>query len=124
MHKGQSFYWMSSFPTYPGDPGPVQRIEEGEHIGNFYTFEYANVNNEGQWLIRSKNGDVIPINKGTDEDKRVVGNGLPKFTMSMTHSFRYKNFDMSLFFRGNFGFQIYNTHNLYYGPIKGTETNG
>lgn len=115
MHKGQSFYWMSSFPTYPGDPGPVQRIEEGERIGNFYTFEYAGVNNEGQWLIRSKNGDVIPINKGTDEDKRVVGNGLPKFTMSMTHSFRYKNFDMSLFFRGNFGFQIYDTHNLYYG---------
>ena len=50
---------MNSFPTYPENPGPVQRIEEGERISNFYTFEYAGVNNEGQWLIRSKNGDVI-----------------------------------------------------------------
>ena len=31
---------------------------------------------------------MIPIDKGTDEDKRVVGNGLPKFTMSVTHTFR------------------------------------
>ena len=114
-HKGQKFYWLGSFPIYPGDPGPVQRIEEGERIGNFYTFEYAGVNEEGQWLIYNKDGEKITIDKGTDEDKRVVGNGLPKFTMSMSHSLRYKNVDLSLFFRGNFGFDIYDSHTMYYG---------
>ena len=59
--------------------------------------------------------EVIPIDKGTDEDKRVVGNGLPKFTMSVTHTFRYKNLDLNLYFRGNLGYQIYDVHDLYYG---------
>ena len=66
-------------------------------------------------LIYSKDGEVIPIDKGTDEDKRVVGNGLPKFTMSVTHTFRYKNLDLNLYFRGNLGYQIYDVHDLYYG---------
>ena len=115
MYQGQSFYWLSGFPLYPGNPGALQRIEEGERIGNFYTFEYAGLDDKGGWLIYSKDGEVIPIEEGTDEDKRVVGNGLPKFTMSMTHAFRYKNFDLNLFFRGNFGYQIYDAQDLYYG---------
>lgn len=112
---GQSYYYMSSFPSYLGNPGPVQRIEEGERIGNFYTLKYAGVDNLGNWLVYSKNGDVIPIREGTDEDKQKVGNGLPKLSMSWTNSFRYKSFDCMLYFRGNFGFQIYDAHGLYYG---------
>ena len=106
---------MSSFPLYPGNPGVLQRIEGGERIGNFYTFQYAGLDDNGGWLIYSKDGEVIPIDKGTDEDKRVVGNGLPKFTMSVTHTFRYKNLDLNLYFRGNLGYQIYDFHDLYYG---------
>lgn len=113
--QGQSFYWMENFPAYPGDPGPVQRIEEGERIGNFYTYEYAGVDDKGSWLIYSKDGEKIPIKQGSDKDKKVVGNGLPKFIMSMSHSFRYKNVDLMLYFRGNFGFDIYDSHTLYYG---------
>lgn len=115
VYKGNSYYWMSNFPLYPGNPGALQRIEEGERIGNFYTFEYAGVSEEGKWLVYSKEGEVIPIEQATDVDKRVVGNGLPKFTMSMSHSLRYKDFDLALFFRGHFGFQIYDAHNMYYG---------
>lgn len=73
------------------------------------------MDDNGGWLIYSKDGEVIPIDKGTDEDKRVVGNGLPKFTMSVTHTFRYKNLDLNLYFRGNLGYQIYDVHDLYYG---------
>lgn len=115
MYEGQKYYNMSSFPLYPNNPGPVQRIEEGERIGNFFTFQYAGVDDKGGWLIYSKDGEKIPITEGTDDDKRVVGNGLPKFTMSWTNSFRYKDFDLLLYFRGNFGFQIYDSHALYYG---------
>lgn len=89
FYEGPKYYWMSNFPLYPGNPGVLQRIEEGECIGNFYTFQYAGLDDNGGWLIYSKDGEVIPIDKGTDEDKRVVGNGLPKFTMSVTHTFRY-----------------------------------
>ena len=115
FYEGPKYYWMSNFPLYPGNPGVLQRIEEGERIGNFYTFQYAGLDDNGGWLIYSKDGEVIPIDKGTDEDKRVVGNGLPKFTMSVTHTFRYKNLDLNLYFRGNLGYQIYDVHDLYYG---------
>ncbi len=117
MYEGQKFYWLSGFPTYPGNPGAVQRIEEGERVGNFYTFEYAGVDDNGNWLVYNKEGEKIPVSQGTDNDKRVVGNGLPKFTASLTNSFRYRNFDLSLYFRGAFGYQIYDAQDLYYGVM-------
>ena len=33
----------------------------------------------------------------------------------MTHNFNYKNWNLSIFFRGAFGYDIYNIHDLYYG---------
>lgn len=113
-NKGQSFYWQDGFPA-PGSPGSVQRLEEGERIGNYVTFKYAGVDDGGNWLIYNKDGDVVPIIQGTDDDKKVVGNGLPKFTMSMTHTLRYRDFDLNLFFRGNFGYQVYDIHTMYWG---------
>ena len=40
---------------------------------------------------------------------------MPKFTLSTSHNFRYRNFDLALFFRGAFGFDIFNIHDFYYG---------
>jgi TonB-linked SusC/RagA family outer membrane protein len=117
LYEGQTFYWMDSFPTYPGNPGSVQRIEEGERVGNFYTFKYAGVDEDGNWLIYNKDGEKIPVAQGTDDDKAVVGNGMPKFTASLTNNFRYKNFDLMLYFRGAFGYQIYDCQDLYYGVM-------
>ncbi|MDR0756370.1 MAG: TonB-dependent receptor, partial [Tannerella sp.] len=114
LYTGQKFYWMDGFPA-PGSPGSVQRIDEGKRIGTFYTYEYAGVDDIGNWMVYNKDGAAIPINEGTDEDKRPVGNGLPLFTMSWNNSLRYKNLDLTLFFRGNFGYQVYNIHEFYWG---------
>ncbi len=114
IYTGQNYYWQDGFPA-PGSPGSVQRIEEGKRIGTFYTFEYAGVDETGNWMVYNKNGEKIPISEGTDDDKRAVGNGLPKLTMSLNNSFRYKDFDLTLFFRGNFGYQVYDIHNFYWG---------
>lgn len=117
QYEGQKFYWLSGFPLYPGNPGALQRIEEGERVGNYYTFKYAGVDESGNWLIYNKDGEKIPVSQGTDADKRVVGNGMPKFTASLTNNFRYRNFDLSLYFRGAFGYQIYDAQDLYYGVM-------
>ena len=114
IFTGQKFYWMDGFPA-PGSPGQVQRIQEGERVGTFYTYKYAGVGEQGNWMIFNKDDVAIPINQGTDEDKRPVGNGLPKFTMSFNNTLNYKNMDMTLFFRGNFGYQVYNIHEFYWG---------
>ena len=114
IYTGQTYYWQDGFPA-PGTPGSVQRIQEGDRIGSFYTYRYAGVDENGNWMIKSKDGEDIPISQGTDEDKVKVGNGLPKFTLSWNNSLRYKDFDLTLFFRGNFGYQVYNIHEFYWG---------
>src|SRR5690606_8924051 len=51
----------------------------------------------------------------SQDDKQFLGNGQPKFTMGMTHIFRYKNWDASAMLRGVFGWDIFNVHEFYYG---------
>lgn len=114
---GQDFYNMceteNPFPYYY-----LQRIEKGQSIGNFYMWKYYGIDHNGDWLVYNKAGEVISANRATEEDKVKVGNGLPKFTMSTTHTFRYRNFDLALFFRGAFGFDLFNIHDFYYGTRK------
>ncbi len=111
---GQDFYnecgTEDPYPFYN-----LQRIEKGESLGNFYMWKYAGFSPEGEWLVYDRDGDIIRASQATDEDRQVVGNGMPKFTLSTTHNFRYRNFDLALFFRGAFGFDIFNIHDFYYG---------
>lgn len=113
-YVGQDFYnacgTEDPYPFYD-----LQRIEKGKSLGNFYMWKYAGVTTDGDWLVYDKDGDIIRAAQATDEDRQVVGNGMPKFTMSTSHNFRYKNFDLALFFRGAFGFDIFNIHDFYYG---------
>jgi len=113
-YVGQDYYdVVSTEAPYPYFY--LQRIEKGRRIGSFYMYRYAGIDTDGNWLIYDKDGDVKLASTGTDEDKCYVGNGLPRFTGSMTHSFRYKNFDLTIFFRGAFGFDLFNIHDFYYG---------
>lgn len=112
--KGQDDYpvaWMEA----PGSPGNIQRISKGERVGTFYTYRYAGVDDGGNWLVYNKDNEVIPISEAKEHDKAVTGNGLPKFTASLNNTFTYKNFDLSLYFRGAFGYDIFNVHDFYYG---------
>lgn len=120
-YKGQKFYYVA--PTE--DPFPfhyLQRIEEGERIGNFHMWKFAGFNASGEWIIYDKNGDYKIGMDATDEDMYSVGNGLPKFTASWSNYLRYKNFDLNVYFRGAFGFDIFNIHEFYYG-IPGMTSN-
>ena len=113
-YVGQDFYDVAGTE----DPYPfynLQRIQKGESLGNFYMWEYAGHTTEGEWLVYDKDGDIIRASQASDEDRRVVGNGMPKFTLSSSHNFRYKNFDLALFFRGAFFSDIFNIHDFYYG---------
>lgn len=113
-YVGQKFYDVAGTE----DPFPfhyLQRIEEGQRLGTFYMYEFAGFNRQGEWVIYDKDGNMKVGLEATDEDKKPVGNGLPKFTASMTHTFTYRNWDLSLYFRGAFGFDIFNIHEFYYG---------
>ncbi len=114
QYVGQDYYSVceteNPYPYYY-----LQRIEKGKPIGNFYMWRYAGIDTNGDWVVYDKNGDMVSASMATEEDRCVVGNGMPKFTMSTSHNFRYRNFDVALFFRGAFGFDIFNIHDFYYG---------
>lgn len=114
QYVGQDYYDVAG----TSDPYPyyyLQRIQKGKSIGNFYMWKYAGHTTEGEWLVYDKDGDIIRASQASDADRQKVGNGMPKFTMSTSHNFSYCNFDLSLFFRGAFGYDIFNIHDFYYG---------
>ncbi len=73
-------------------------------------------------LVGSKPGngkyeDVNQDGKITAEDKVILGNFQPKFTMGMVNDFTWKAFDLSIAMQTSIGAKMYNLENLYYeGP--------
>ena len=55
--------------------------------------------------------DVTKDGKITNDDKTKLGNPHPKYLMGLNMNFRYKIFDLSMFWQGAFGFQILNAAN-------------
>lgn len=123
LYKGQNFQLMSYMPS-PGSPGPAQRLEEGRRIGSFYMYQSAGIDATGRLMVYDKDQNIIPGNTAKEEDKRFVGNGLPWFTASLGHNFTYKNFDLAVFLRGAFKYDIFNTTAFYLGtPVTQSGAN-
>ena len=123
LFKGQSFIDVVGMPV-PGSPGNIQRLQEQKRIGSFYTLKSAGYDTFGRLLVYNKAGKVIPANSATNDDKQFTGNGLPKFTASLGNSFRYKHWDLSIFLRGAFGYDLFNTYAFYLGtPAAQSDAN-
>lgn len=84
------------------------RVEEGQKIGQFYGYEHAGISTNGDLLIYNKDGEMIPKGSETLEDKRFIGNGVPSSFLSFNNTLKYRGFDLSIFLRGAFGFDIMN----------------
>lgn len=114
LFKGQTYIDVVGMPA-PGSPGTIQRLQEDRRIGSFYALKSAGVNDNGVLLVYNKKGEIIPANQANNDDKQFVGNGLPKFTTGISNTFKYKNWDLSIFLRGAFGYKLFNTYAFYLG---------
>ena len=83
------------------------RVQEGGKVGQFYGYEYAGVEN-GKMLIYTDQGEKVPVTEADVKYKRYIGNGTPTSYASWSNTLRYKNFDLNIFIRGAFGFDIFN----------------
>jgi len=123
IYRGGSFndeVYLSS----PGSPGSAQRLQEGKRIGSFFMLRSAGVDATGRLMVYDKNGNVIPGSMATIDDKQFVGNGLPKFTASLGNTFTWKNLDLSVYLRGAFGYDLFNTIAFYTGtPVTQSGAN-
>lgn len=92
------------------------RVQVGESIGNHFGFKVVDVSEEGEWIYETPSGERVPYDEfeRREEDKQILGNGLPTFFAGWNNNFRYKNWDLSITMRGAFDFQIMNTQRLFY----------
>ncbi|MFY9152954.1 MAG: SusC/RagA family TonB-linked outer membrane protein [Prolixibacteraceae bacterium] len=131
IYKTSSDYFTTGY-TGP----PVQTfthiVKVGEPIGNFYGFKVigigddpTDVANYGQWIYEGENGEAVKYSdfKHSFGDKKVIGNGLPKYYAGWINNFRYKNWDLSISQRGAFKFQVANFQRMMYENPTYTQYN-
>ncbi len=91
-------------------------VEIGKKLGNFHGYKVVDVTDDGNWIYENKAGervDYANFNRSFD-DKKVIGNGIPKFHAGFNNTIAYKNFDLGITMRGSFGYQIINYQRMYY----------
>lgn len=101
--------------------GPTHRLDIGGKIGNFWGYKVIDIDNNGKWIYQSpETGEAVAYDDfaKVDENKMIIGNGLPKFNVSWNNNLRYKNFDFAVTMRGAFGYDILNFERMYYENTK------
>ncbi|MDQ3845233.1 MAG: SusC/RagA family TonB-linked outer membrane protein, partial [Bacteroidota bacterium] len=103
-----------------GSPGQEQtqitRAVEGEKIGIIWGPIYKGLDANGKYLFADSAGKPV----SSDAYKTIIGNGLPKFEMGWTNTFRYNNFDLNFFLRGSFGHNLVNTYRAFFETSQPT----
>jgi len=91
--------------------GSVQNIE-GFEPNSILVLDYAGVNNEGNALIRKKDGTLVPLTPNSygvifsQEDLVSGGTTLPRYTASLNNTLNYKGFGLSFMFVYQGGFSL------------------
>ncbi|MFP5081562.1 SusC/RagA family TonB-linked outer membrane protein [Pedobacter sp. JCM 36344] len=104
-----------------GALGNAIRTYEGGKLGEFWGKRFAGFTDDGKWLFYNRAGEKVrndQINNSFDRnttDLVVIGNGIPKYYLSLANNFSYKKFDLRVFLRGKFGYDILNTTAISYG---------
>lgn len=79
----------------------------GLPIGSFWGYEVVGIDDKGDFLFKGADGNPISATEATEEDKRVIGNPTPDFTFGLNFNVGYKNWDLTAFFQGTVGNDIF-----------------
>jgi len=104
-----------------------QILREGEVVGAFYGWIFDGVYQQGDDFSaeptkqpgdvkyrdiagRDAEGKLVGIPDGVvnSDDRTIIGNPYPDFTFGFNNDFRYKNFDLNIFFQGSVGNDVMN----------------
>ncbi|MGC4232594.1 MAG: TonB-dependent receptor [Niabella sp.] len=106
----------------PINPSNTARVSEivrvGEPLGNFYGYVTDGIFQDGDDFSLSptqntragsqRYKDVNNDGKITQAgDVTIIGNSQPKFVAGITNSFKYRDFDLNIFFQTSYGNQIF-----------------
>ena len=86
----------------------ITRFEVGKPAWYFYGYEFTGIDpqtGDPTFADLDKSGDI------TDNDKTMIGSGLPDFTYGLTLTAAYKGFDFVIFGSGSYGNKIFSCLN-------------
>lgn len=82
---------------------------EGKPIGIFNILEHEGRGDKNSETVVDRNSDQIIDQGDRSEDRYFAGSALPTYTYAFTPEVKYKNFDLSMVWRGSGGNMIYNS---------------
>jgi iron complex outermembrane receptor protein len=89
----------------------TQRLYPGAELGTFYIYEWTGTSADGKQMYINGFGKTITGNNNLNnrrDQQAKFGSSLPKVTLGWSNNFVYKNFDLSISVRGQFGNKIMN----------------
>jgi hypothetical protein len=93
----------------PLDPSnitmPVNIVKVGEPLGSFYTYVVDGLNADGSQKYKDLDYSGTITQAG---DRAITGSTEPVFIASLTNAFKYKNWDLLVFFTSSYGNEVYN----------------
>lgn len=101
----------------------TQILIEGESVGSFYGYRFEGFKSDGTWMYKTPAGGYVASGNAMESDRQVIGNAQPWFTFGWNNTVRYRNLDLTLFFRGVVGNKILNVTRWAYGPQSSTGAN-
>ena len=124
LSLSNDLYETDNFQEVGGVSDPISVtthcIEVGHRLGDFWGLKSSGVSKNGFVWVQVSDGNGGWVNKEFDtkyneeSNRQRLGNGLPQVYAGWSNTFRYKNFDLSLQFTGQFGFQILNAQRCFY----------
>lgn len=118
---GTDIYLTSSKPMGNVSEEQFAVIRVGESLGSLFGYVYDGVLQKGETYApepNAKPGDPkfkdisgpngTPDGKITSADRQIIGHASPKLIFGLTNTFKYKNFDLSIFLHGSIGNEVLN----------------
>lgn len=118
MNKNKIIKLVSNEPEFIGGLNEAI-LQEGEELGSFYGYEVIGIFQDSTELNSypywegSRPGDFKILDLNDDgsidfHDRKVIGHGMPRYFGGITNDFEYKGIELSIFFQGIYGADVFN----------------
>ncbi len=89
--------------------GTNSYLIKGQPVGTFNILQHLGKTDANEETIVDQDNNGVIDGGNTSPDRVIEGSALPTYTYAFSPVFRYKNFDLSMLFRGSGGNKIYNS---------------
>jgi TonB-linked SusC/RagA family outer membrane protein len=134
---GNETGYVSSNISAGDDGGAETRTSVGEPVGSFYGYVTDGIFQTQEEVDASAMKGLADVKPGdrrykdlngdgvlTDRDRKIIGNGLPKYTFGFNMNVNFKGFDLAVLLNGQAGLEIANQTKYWINHMKYSNTAG